>query len=266
VKTKYTPTQLFQSYCQQPATMHSTQWKYQISAQIQYVLNFFPLLNAQSIPLPITLPSSLPKAVPSLKHTFFSRQVCMHCLLNFTTVFPAAWCALVFLNSSPFWTVSFYPVYKWAQCFWFALQTASFCHGCWRAHCFSFALPYKQLHFATAAGVHTVSHLLFLTNNFILPWLLACTLFLIRSSLQTASFYHVYQETTVFLTFFPLPMNSLCHDYQQASMFLIFFPNEQLQLVVFTGRPRQCGTSECSQIPFQFWKSYFLVTVDLCAC
>jgi len=180
--------------------------KYPDSAQIQYSLSFFPLLNAQSIPLPITLPSSLPKAVPSLNHTFFSRQMCMHCLLTFTTVFPAAWCALVFLNSSPLQTVSFYHVYRWAS------------------------------------------------------------MFLICSSLRTASFYHVYQETTVLLIFFPLLTISFCHDYQQTSMFLIFFPNERLQFVVFTGRPEQCGTWECSQVSFQFWKSYFLVTVDLCAC
>jgi len=104
-----------------------------------------PRLNAQSNPLPITLTSSLPKAVPSLKHTFFSRQMCMHCLLcllTFTTVFPAAWCALVFLNSSPLWTVSFYHVYRWASML-----------------------------------------LICSNNNFIFPWLLACTLFLIYSSL-----------------------------------------------------------------------------------
>jgi hypothetical protein len=225
VTTNYAPMQLFQCYCQKPAIVHSTQQKYQNSAQIQYVLNIFPLLNAQSIPLSITLLSSLPKAVPSLKHTLFSIQMCMHCLLTFTTVFPAAWCALVFLNSSPLWTVSFYHVYTWASMF-----------------------------------------LICSKNNFILPWLLACTLFLICSSLPTASFYHVYQETMVFLISFPLPVISFCHDYQQASMFLIFFFNEWLQFVVFTGRPQQCGTWECSQISFQFWKSYFLVTVDLCAC
>jgi len=156
------------------------------------------MLKASHFLLPYHL--HFPKAVPSLKHTFFPRRMCMHCLLTFTTVFPAAWCALVFLSSSPLWTVLFYHVYRWASVF-----------------------------------------LICSKNNFILPWLLACTLFLICSSLQTASFYHVYQETTVFLIFFPLPLISFCHDYQQASMFLIFFPNE-LRFVVFTGRPRQCGT------------------------
>lgn len=103
-------------------------------------------------------------------------------------------------------------------------------------------------------------------NNIIFQWLLAYTLFLICSSLWTSSFYHVYQETTVFLIFFPLPVISFCHDYQQASMFLIFFPNEQLQFFVFTVRPQQCGIWECSQIYFQFWKFYFLITINLCAC
>lgn len=223
VTINYAPMQLFQRYCQKPATMHSTQWKYQNSAQIQYVFNFFPLLNSPSIPLPITLPFSIPKAVPSLKHTFFSRQMCMHCLLTFTTVFLAAWCALVFLNS-PYRQFHFIMFTGRPQCFWFALWTTSFC---------------------MATGMHTVSHSLFPTNSFILSCL---------------SRDHGVSD------FFPLPMISFCHDYQQASMFLIFFPNEGPQFVVFTGRPQQCGTWECSQISFQFWKSYFLVTVDLCAC
>lgn len=121
------------------------------------------------------------------------RQMCMHCLLTFTTVFPAAWCALLFLNSSPLRTVSFYHVHRWASMFLICYQ-----------------------------------------NNFILPWLPACTFFLICSSLQTASFCHVDQETMVFLILFPLPMFSFCHDYQQASMFLISFPIERLQFAVFT--------------------------------
>jgi len=171
VTINYAPMQLFQRYCQKPATMHSTQWKYQNSAQIQYVFNFFPLLNSPSIPLPNTLPFSIPKAVPSLKHTFFSRQMCMHCLLTFTTVFLAAWCALVFLNSSPLQTVSFYHVYRSASMFLICSMNNFILHGYWHAHCFSFALPYKQLHFIMFIKRPWCFWFLSTTHDFILSWL-----------------------------------------------------------------------------------------------
>jgi hypothetical protein len=73
-------------------------------------------------------------------------------------------------------------------------------------------------------------------------------MFLICSSLRTASFYHVYQQTTLFMTCSHLQTTSFCHDYRQASVFLIFFPNERLQFAVSASRPRCCGTYACSQI------------------
>jgi len=66
----------------------------------------------------------------------------------------------------------------------FLSPTDSFILSCLQVGLNVSDLLYEQLHFA---------------------WLLACTLFLIRSSLQTASFYHVYQETMVFLISFHYP-------------------------------------------------------------
>ena len=115
---------------------------------MQYVLNFFPLLNAQSILLIfyLTIFTSQGCTFPQTYHLF--QKDVQSLPANLHNRFPGC---LVCLGVSQFLS-----------------PMDSFILSCLQLGLNVSDLFYKQFHFAVTTGEHTVSHLLFPMNGFIL--------------------------------------------------------------------------------------------------